>query len=86
MKGLRAKRVRTVKEGTLIATVDIGIEGKKRDVHAERASQEAWGGRILEDKDWEPEAAVGIGYIKISTWLGTSRTNVPIVPLGQPPP
>ena len=25
MRGLRAKRVRTVKEGTLIATVDIGI-------------------------------------------------------------
>ena len=24
MRGLRAKRVRTVKEGTLIATVDIG--------------------------------------------------------------
>ena len=42
MKGLRAKRVRTVKEGTLIATVDIGITnntvGKKREVHAERAS------------------------------------------------
>jgi hypothetical protein len=25
---------------------------KKRDVHGERASQEAWGGRILENKDW----------------------------------
>ena len=25
MKGLRAKRVRMVKEGTLIATVDIGV-------------------------------------------------------------
>ena len=25
MRGLRAKRVRTVKEGTLIATVDIGM-------------------------------------------------------------
>jgi len=25
MKGLRAKRVKTVKEGTLIATVDIGL-------------------------------------------------------------
>jgi len=25
MKGLRAKRVKTVKEGTLIATVDIGV-------------------------------------------------------------
>jgi len=25
MKGLRAKRVRIVKEGTLIATVDIGV-------------------------------------------------------------
>ena len=33
----------------------------------------------MEDKDWEPEAAVGTGYIKISAWLGTSRTNVPIV-------
>jgi DNA-binding Lrp family transcriptional regulator len=39
---------------------------KKGDVHAGRASQEAWGGRFLEVKDWEPEAAVGIGYIKIS--------------------
>jgi hypothetical protein len=55
-------------------------EGRKNsDIHAERASQEAWGRRFLEDKDWEPEAAVGIGYIKISAWLGTSRTNVPIV-------
>jgi len=25
MRGLRAKRIRTVKEGTLIATVDIGV-------------------------------------------------------------
>jgi hypothetical protein len=25
MRGLRAKRIRTVKEGTLIATVDIGM-------------------------------------------------------------
>jgi hypothetical protein len=25
MRGLRAKRVRTVREGTLIATVDIGV-------------------------------------------------------------
>ena len=35
----------------------------------------------MEDKDWEPEAAVGIGYIKISAWLGASRTNIPLVPL-----
>ena len=25
MRGLRAKRVRTIKEGTLIATIDIGM-------------------------------------------------------------
>jgi hypothetical protein len=53
---------------------------KKRDVHSERVLQEALGGRFLEDKDWELEAAVGIGYIKISAWLGRSRTNVRIVP------
>jgi len=34
---------------------------KKRDVHAERASQETWGGWFLRDKDWGRETAVGIG-------------------------
>ena len=31
------------------------------------------------DKDCGREASVGTGQIKISTWLGASRTNVPIV-------
>ena len=34
---------------------------EKRDVHAERASQEVWGGRTSDDKDWEQETAVGMG-------------------------
>ena len=34
---------------------------KKRDVHAERASQKPWGGWFLGDKDGGREAAVGIG-------------------------
>ena len=30
-----------------------GRSKKKRDVHAERASQEPWGGWFYGDKDWE---------------------------------
>jgi len=44
-----------------VSTHEKKRDGKKRDVHAEHASQEPWGGWFFGDKDWEREAAVRIG-------------------------